>query len=108
MTKPREFEPTVPATERASTAKGPGAPAFAALSEPDDPLGPAIAAMERGDHVAARALARGLAGSADEALARRARALLDQLRPDPVIVAVMALSGLLILLLAAVYLGARP
>ncbi len=71
------------------------------------PLAPAWAALERGDHVEAAKLARELTKSEDETVRNDATALLERLKPDPVILMVFAGTGLLILLLAWQYLGHR-
>jgi hypothetical protein len=74
---------------------------------PDDPLAPAEAALARGDHAEARRLAQALTTHADPAVRARAEALLARLRPDPVIVAVLVGTALLIAVLSALYLGTR-
>lgn len=68
-----------------------------------DPLEPAIRAVDHGDYAEGRRLASALVTHADDAVRRRALALVDQLGTDPVIVAVMSFTGLLMLTLYLLY-----
>ena len=62
-------------------------------------------ALDRGDHVQTRALARELAALDDPKLRATGQAMLWRLRPDGVIVGVLAGTGFLIVALALAYLG---
>lgn len=64
-------------------------------------------ALDRGDHVRTRELAAGLAATDDPKLKATGEAMLERLKLDPVIVAVMVATGLLMLALALGYLGPR-
>ncbi len=81
--------------------------AAAIAEERPDALEPALRAFEVGDYAQARRLAAALQNDDDESIRRRASALLEKLGSDHVIVGVMALTGFLIAVLAALYVGAR-
>ncbi len=73
------------------------------------PQHPDVAAMEdaltRGNFREAQAIARRLTASDDEALREAGRVMLDRFKLDPRVIAVLALTGVLILVLAGLYLG---
>ncbi len=62
-------------------------------------------ALDHGDHVETARLARGLVASPNESLRGTGEAMLARLRPDPVILGVFAVTGLLAVALAVAYLG---
>lgn len=97
-----------PAAEAAETERP---PTVATTETPASSVHPDILAMEdaldRGDHVRTRELATTLAASDDVKLKATGEAMLARLRPDPVIVAVMLSTGMLMLALALGYLGPR-
>jgi len=72
---------------------------------PDDPLSPALRALETGRLADARRMARALASAetSEAPLRERARSLVHDLSVDPVTVAVMATSGLLLVALVVLY-----
>lgn len=87
------------------------APATAAPAPPETPVHPEILAMEealdRGDHVATREIASRLSRSDDPKLRDAGAAMLHRLRPDPVILGVLAATAFVMVALALAYLGAR-
>lgn len=83
----------------------PSAPSASVVDS--NPVETAERVFDHGDFVQARRLAAALVDHPDPAVRARARALLDRLRPDPVIVAVMLATGVLIVSLALSYLGTR-
>lgn len=70
-----------------------------------DPLYDAWAALDRGDHAKTRELATGLLAHEDEGVKQGAHDLLDRLKPDRVVLAVFALTLLLMVGLALTYIG---
>jgi len=98
----------------ADTAGIKGSPTEAAppTLEVSEALNPDVLRMEnahaRGDFAEARALAHRLASSGDATLQAQGQTMLERHRIDPVIVAVLVGTGLLIVALAGMYLGAPP
>jgi hypothetical protein len=70
---------------------------------PPPELLPALAQFERGDWVAATALVRPLAASADTVVQSAARALLARMAPDPWAIRVGLLTLALLVIVAATY-----
>lgn len=70
-----------------------------------DPLYDAWAALDRGDHAKARELATALLAHEDEGVKQGAHDLLDRLKPDRVVLAVFALTLLLMVGLALTYIS---
>ena len=86
--------------------------ADAVAPEPQPPervIDPCLVAMEdaldRGDHVETARLARTLTHSDDPETQTAGRAMIERLRPDPMILGVMISTGFLIVALALGYLG---
>ncbi|HEX4448135.1 MAG TPA: hypothetical protein VH044_15405 [Polyangiaceae bacterium] len=80
----------------------PRRPAFARRFPSSPELDALVDAFARGDYAWVRAQAPGLErASADPAVRRAARTLMNRTRPDPAAVVLLAICGLLLVLLAA-------